>query len=135
LDQLAQRLEGDLAAAAVQSAQSEDARDAAESLRIGQELLRQLRGTEATGRLVINLDLLLAQGAGSEQDIVLRDGDRLFIPQSTQEVTVIGEVQFPEFAPSRRHAQARRLPRTRRRPDGAGRQESASTWCGQMVPS
>jgi polysaccharide export outer membrane protein len=95
LDQLAQRLEGDLAAAAVQSAQSEDARDAAESLRIGQELLRQLRGTEATGRLVINLDLLLAQGPGSEQDIVLRDGDRLFIPQSTQEVTVIGEVQFP----------------------------------------
>ncbi len=30
---------------------------------------------------------------GSEQDIVLKDGDRLLVPRVTQEVTVVGEVQ------------------------------------------
>jgi protein involved in polysaccharide export with SLBB domain len=42
---------------------------------------------------VINLDQVLANEPGSEQDIVLRNGDRLLVPKQSQEVTVIGEVQ------------------------------------------
>ena len=45
------------------------------------------------GRLVIDLDRSMARAPGSEQDIVLKDGDRLLVPRVTQEVTVIGEVQ------------------------------------------
>ena len=29
------------------------------------------------------------------KDVVLQDGDKIFVPERTQEVTVIGEVQFP----------------------------------------
>jgi protein involved in polysaccharide export with SLBB domain len=36
---------------------------------------------------------VLATRAGSAEDVVLRDGDRLVIPKVKQEVTVIGEVQ------------------------------------------
>ncbi|WP_018691924.1 polysaccharide biosynthesis/export family protein [Algicola sagamiensis] len=62
------------------------------SLQIGQikELVDSLNDLEAVGRLVINLDLLMAQEA---PDIVLEDGDVLYIPSVTSEVNVIGEVQ------------------------------------------
>ena len=57
-------------------------------------LLDQLETTEAVGRLVIDLDAVLADDVGSVQDILLRDGDRLVVPVIPQEVTVIGEVQL-----------------------------------------
>ena len=36
-------------------------------------------------------DLLRGQG---HDDVVLKDGDELFVPEISQEVTVIGEVQY-----------------------------------------
>jgi len=42
---------------------------------------------------VINLDTLL-QGRESD-DVTLQTGDRLYIPQRPQEVTVLGEVYYP----------------------------------------
>ncbi len=92
IDVLASRLEADLAAFALQGAQLSP--DAQQAFALGQSLLGQLRNSEATGRLVIDLGGVLEGGEGAPTDILLRDGDTLLVPQSTQEVTVIGEVQY-----------------------------------------
>ena len=89
---LATRMESDLAQASLMSAQ-EAGRDAGQALAVGQSLLATLRDAKPVGRLVIDLDRATAATVGSEQDIVLKDGDRLLVPRVVQEVTVIGEVQ------------------------------------------
>ena len=45
--------------------------------------------TESLGRLVINIEGIMN---GTEEDIVLEDGDTLFIPKAQNTVSVIGEV-------------------------------------------
>jgi len=55
--------------------------------------LEKLDDAKATGRLVIDLPKLLS--ADNSTDITLQDGDSLVIPQSSHEVSVLGEVQFP----------------------------------------
>jgi protein involved in polysaccharide export with SLBB domain len=92
IDRLAERLQSDLAASALQASQANQA-GSAQALSVGQALLEQLKGSKAVGRLVIDLGEVLASRAGSAEDVVLRDGDRLVIPKVKQEVTVIGEVQ------------------------------------------
>jgi protein involved in polysaccharide export with SLBB domain len=92
LDRLADRLQSDLAAAALQAAAANQGQ-AGQALTVGQSLLTQLKNTRAVGRLVIDLDRLLKSPHGSAEDVVLRGGDRLIIPKQKQEVTVIGEVQ------------------------------------------
>lgn len=89
---LATRMESDLAQASLMSAQ-EAGKDAGQALAVGQSLLASLREAKPVGRLVIDLDRATAATPGSEQDIVLKDGDRLLVPRVVQEVTVIGEVQ------------------------------------------
>lgn len=86
LQALANRVESDLASLSLSDPTQ------SEAISIGQSLLRQLRNTEPTGRLVI--DLRDAFTREKSYDIVLRDGDRLLIPPESQEVTVIGEVQY-----------------------------------------
>ena len=87
---LASRLESDLTQLSLESLETTG--DAA--LTTGRELLDQLRDTEAVGRLVIDLDQLLAGGRqGRSADLELRDEDRLLVPKQAQEVTVIGETQ------------------------------------------
>jgi protein involved in polysaccharide export with SLBB domain len=92
LDQLAQRLQSDLATMALQSAAANQAA-AGQANVIGQSLLQQLKASKAVGRLVIDVEDALAGRPGSSGDIVLLDGDVLSIPKRSQEVTVIGEVQ------------------------------------------
>jgi protein involved in polysaccharide export with SLBB domain len=92
LASLATRMESDLAQASLMSAQ-ETGKDATQALAVGQSLLANLRDAKPVGRLVIDLDRVSAARQGSEQDIVLKDGDTLLVPRVTQEVTVIGEVQ------------------------------------------
>jgi polysaccharide biosynthesis/export protein len=92
IDRLAERLQSDLAAAALQAVAANQAQGA-QAIQVGQSLLTQLKDTKAVGRLVINLDDIVAGQAGAAGDIVLRDGDRLMIPKERQEVSVIGEVQ------------------------------------------
>ena len=58
----------------------------------GQALVNQLRETEAAGRLVIDLEGILAGDPSS--DITLEDGDRLLVPNVPQSVMVVGEVQY-----------------------------------------
>jgi len=95
LEVLADRLQRDLATLALQSTQSspQGASQAGEAVAVGQNLLADLRQTEAVGRLVIDLDGVLRSPPGGPRDVVLRNGDRLAIPKRAQEVTVIGEVQ------------------------------------------
>lgn len=92
LDRLSERLRGDLAALALQSANAGQG-NAGDTIQIGQSLLSQLNSAQATGRFIIDLPALIAAEAGSAKDIELRDGDELFVPRRRQEVTVIGEVQ------------------------------------------
>jgi len=92
IDQLAERLQSDLAVTALQAAAANQG-GATQALSVGQTLLTQLKGSKAVGRLVIDLDRVIASNMGSLDDVVLRDGDQLIIPKQKQEVTVIGEVQ------------------------------------------
>lgn len=100
LDQLAVRMQGEMAAMSFQASQSTQLglgaasqAGGAQSMAAGQQLVAQLKATKAIGRLVIDLDQVMSGDAGSSSDIVLRDGDTLVVPRIKQEVTVIGEVQ------------------------------------------
>lgn len=92
MDRLAERMQSDLASLSLKAATANQA-EASQALIAGQSLLAQLRGSRAVGRLVIDMQGLLAAPAGSAEDIELRDGDELFVPKRRNEVTVIGEVQ------------------------------------------
>jgi polysaccharide biosynthesis/export protein len=92
LDQLAERMQTDIAFVALQGSVANQS-GAASALAVGQSLLSQLRATKAVGRLVINVPGILRSPTGSQYDVVLRDGDELIIPRAQQQVTVIGEVQ------------------------------------------
>lgn len=92
IDHLTERLQKDLATAALQSAQANQV-GANTALSVGQSLLLQLRSAKAVGRLVIDLPTTIEATPGGENDIILQDGDRLIVPESRQEVMVLGEVQ------------------------------------------
>jgi protein involved in polysaccharide export with SLBB domain len=92
IDALADRLQRDLAVSALQAAAANQGQ-AGQALTVGQSLLTALKSSKAIGRLVIDLDSVMAATPGAVEDVVLRDGDRLVIPKLKQEVTVIGEVQ------------------------------------------
>ncbi len=55
------------------------------------QFVQYLRGLKATGRMTIKLGLLRLL-KGSEYDIELEDGDKLFIPPKNNSVTVTGSV-------------------------------------------
>ena len=95
IEALADRLKQDLGTLALQGTQASGAgaQQASETLAIGQSLLADLRDTEPVGRLVIDLDKILAAEPGLAGDVILKDGDVLRVPKTAQEVTVIGEVQ------------------------------------------
>jgi len=91
LERLAGQLERELAFYTVQGTEVGVKKEAA--VAEGQVLLRQLRSTKAAGRMVINVDELLE---GRERySVVVQTGDKLYIPQKPQEVTVLGEVYYP----------------------------------------
>jgi len=87
---LKERLKGDLAAAALTKAGTSN--QAALGMQALGDLFEQLTEYEAVGRLVINVREQLALKSAP---ITLEDGDTLIIPKTPEEVTVIGEVQFP----------------------------------------
>jgi protein involved in polysaccharide export with SLBB domain len=92
IDRYTERMRSELASLALQAANAGQA-SAAEALQSGHALLAQLQGARATGRFIIDLPGLLAEEAGGERDVLLRDGDELVVPKMRQEVSVIGEVQ------------------------------------------
>ncbi len=59
-------------------------------------MLDRISNVSATGRLVIDLPAILGGNLfGAAEDPILRNGDRLLIPRTQQEVSVIGEVFQP----------------------------------------
>ena len=62
------------------------------SISSAESLIEVLDTTEATGRLVIDIDSILND---KSKDLVLKDGDKIVVPEFRQEVTVVGEVQVP----------------------------------------
>jgi protein involved in polysaccharide export with SLBB domain len=92
LDLLAERMRSELASLSLQAAAANQ-EAASKAFVAGQSLLTQLNSSRAVGRLIIDLEGLLAEGRGSSKDVILRHGDLLIVPPQTQEVTVIGEVQ------------------------------------------
>ncbi|RUO42316.1 polysaccharide biosynthesis protein [Pseudidiomarina aestuarii] len=57
------------------------------------QLLRDLTNIEAVGRLIIDLNGIMAANT-DRADIQLKDGDRLYIPTVQNTVSIIGEVQL-----------------------------------------
>ncbi|MBX3705071.1 MAG: SLBB domain-containing protein [Pseudomonadales bacterium] len=95
VQQLIERMEADLAALALQQAQSPDDKQAEAALVAGRGMLNQLRATTPVGRLALDLPQLMKATVGSQDDLALQDGDTLMIPGPMQTVTVIGEVHSP----------------------------------------
>ena len=85
LEELIGRIKSDIAAVNLEGEKSVDSENE-------QRILQQLDSQKALGRLVINLAEILA---GSVEDIPLKDGDSLLIPEYSQEVLVMGEVPWP----------------------------------------
>ncbi len=98
MDMLAARMKvelGVLALRATASTGGANVGNAESGLVVGRSLLQELQGEKAVGRLVINLPCIVRHPANSPCDVVLRDGDVLYVPKIEQEVSVIGEVQDP----------------------------------------
>lgn len=93
ISRLAERLQKELAATAVLTDRSTNAADASAALLLVQNVIEQLRDVKPVGRLVIDLNQVLAARMDSSRDVILRAGDRLAVPKFRQEVSVIGEVQ------------------------------------------
>lgn len=95
IERLINRLEADLASLSMQAARAAAAQGTSANLQqsfgVGQALLTQLRRAEPMGRLVIDLRAVIKGDAS--HDVVLKDGDKLVVPERSQEVMVLGEVQ------------------------------------------
>lgn len=90
LDQLRDKLKADLAAISLQ--QSQEKPESQQAATMAQGLLAQLETAKALGRLVIDLPAIMT---GNLEDVILQNGDKLIVPATPQEVTVLGEVHYP----------------------------------------
>ena len=89
-ERLISQLESDLATATLSSTNAEES---AQARSAAQSMLSKLRNQESQGRLVIDLEKILE--ADSSSDLLVKDGDILFVPALPYAVSVAGEVQFP----------------------------------------
>ena len=92
MEAMAANLEEELAAMTLES-RGDPAQ--AQSITVVRQLIRQVRSTRAAGRLVIDLTSEDSPTTRRSLELVLKGGDRLYIPSKMQEVTVIGEVFHP----------------------------------------
>jgi len=88
LKQLQEKLKADIANSQLE--QSNVGKSA--NLSSLEQLSENLGSTEALGRLVIDMKSILS---GKSEDVILKDGDSLIVPAFRQEVSVVGEVQYP----------------------------------------
>jgi Periplasmic protein involved in polysaccharide export len=91
LERLRSQLKADLAAVSLSAMQ--EGPQAQQSVAAAQGLLMMLETTKAAGRLVINLPKILEDD--KRYDVALKDGDKVFIPDHPQEISIIGEVNYP----------------------------------------
>lgn len=91
---LADRIESELKTNIVERA-DEEVRPQ-EVADIAKSLVDLLRNAKSEGRMVLDLNAILAYNAGSTRggyDPILMNGDTIFIPQRKDEVSVVGEVR------------------------------------------
>ncbi|MDH4273729.1 MAG: SLBB domain-containing protein [Gammaproteobacteria bacterium] len=93
-NEMAAFLELQVSKLAVQFSGEPNQNRSAESVTMVQQLAEQLRNTRAAGRVVIDLPAVLKNPGHDDLDIVLKNGDALFLPGKMQEVSVMGEVFF-----------------------------------------
>jgi len=93
IDLMRQQLQDQLASLELEQAQAQTDTQKVQSVQVLKDLSTQFDQVKATGRLVINLAAIVAGKASA--DVMLEDGDSLYVPQVMQEVTVIGEVFHP----------------------------------------
>jgi polysaccharide export outer membrane protein len=86
--ELRQRLRADIAASSLEKVNEGRSVGIDDSAKI----LAELESSEALGRLVIDLEGILQ---GRLDDIILKGGDLLVIPEYRQEIAVVGEIQHP----------------------------------------
>ena len=92
LDDLRARLQRDLVIQGLQGASEENGAQTS----VEPQVLALIDNAEATGRLTIDLPTALSdERRSADYDVILRDGDRLLIPRTQQEITVAGEVNQP----------------------------------------
>ena len=89
-ERLIAQLESDLATATLAAQNSEDAAQAQSAARA---MLTRLQNTESQGRLVIDLSRIIQEE--EESKLVVKSGDKLFVPEIPYAISVSGEVQFP----------------------------------------
>ena len=92
MDTMAANLEAELASISLE--RSGDPSQV-QSAGTAQGLLTKLRTTKAAGRLVIDLEKIANSESDEFHSIVLRGGDKLYVPSQMQEVSVIGQVFHP----------------------------------------
>lgn len=91
IGRLKKQLERDMANIKVESSQRVQNNN--DTSQLGDQLLSDLVVAKAQGRLVIDLPRMLKNA--KDKNIELKNGDRLYIPPLSSEVTVLGEIQFP----------------------------------------
>src|SRR5690606_19682077 len=89
LKEAGERLQADLTAMELQG---DEEKGKVEDVQQLKGLLEKVQTTRALGRLVIDVERLVANDA--QQDVILQNGDMLMIPATPQSVSVIGEVQY-----------------------------------------
>ena len=114
LERMANVLEADLARLTVSNPRSTSGTDQARhqaALEAGNQLLAELKNATASGRMVVQLDTA-ERLAGTQDDVVLADGDRLHVPKRPDFVIVTGQVHNPtafKFEKNRRASHYIRL--------------------------
>lgn len=91
IDAMTERMQADILSARLGA----DGDNLAQQLSVAQALVGQLQQTRATGRMVIDLDKVIARAGDLTHDIEVENGDTLVIPRQPQSVTIIGEVHYP----------------------------------------
>ena len=88
LQELRQRLRADIATRSLEKSNEGKSAGIDDSAKI----LAELEASEALGRLVIDLSGILDK---TLDDVTLKNGDLLVIPEYRQEISVVGEIQHP----------------------------------------
>jgi protein involved in polysaccharide export with SLBB domain len=91
-ERLISQLESDLATATLAAQGNEKTQQSQSAAR---SMLSRLENSESQGRLVIDLVKILEADIKIKNQLVVKDGDRLFVPEIPCAVSVSGEVQFP----------------------------------------
>lgn len=90
IEAMRDRMRADLAAVTLETISADPQK--LESYALAKGLLTQLETAQPVGRMSIDLPEVLQ---GDDEDVELRGGDVVAIPRRPQEVTVIGEVNYP----------------------------------------